>query len=61
MSDANNPNIKQRTTQQWSLYQRELFWKPNNGELAPFSTDPGDLEELAKKTLSQGGWYDPHT
>lgn len=56
MSDPKNPNIDDRSTPQWALYQRELFWKPNNGELPPFSTEPGDLEDLAKKTLSSGGW-----
>lgn len=38
MSDANSPAIKQRTTPQWSLYQRENFWKPNTGEVPPFNT-----------------------
>lgn len=57
MSDPNNPNIRSRNTPQWGLYQRELFWKDNTGELPPFSTEPGDLEDLAEKTLSLGGWY----
>jgi len=57
MSDPNNPNIEQRSTPQWALYQREQFQAPNKGKLPPFSTDPGDLEVLAKQTLSQGGWY----
>jgi hypothetical protein len=56
MSDPNNPNIRNRKTPQWALYQRELFWKDNTGELPPFSTDPSDLEDLAQKTLSLGGW-----
>lgn len=56
MSDPNNPNILNRSTPQWSLYQRDLFWKDNTGEIAPFSTEPGDLEDMAKKTLSLGGW-----
>ena len=38
MSDPNNPNIDQRSTPQWSLYQRENFWKPNTGEVPPFNT-----------------------
>jgi len=56
MSDPKNPNIKSRSTPQWGLYQRQLFWKDNQGELPPFSTEPEDLERLAKKALSQGGW-----
>lgn len=57
MSDPKNPNIKSRSTSNGIyMYQRELFWKDNQGELPPFTTEPSDLEELAKKTLSQGGW-----
>ncbi|KAF4624626.1 hypothetical protein G7Y89_g13544 [Cudoniella acicularis] len=50
MSDPNNPNIQSRNMPQWALYQRELFWKDNMGEVPPFSTEPGDLEDLAKRT-----------
>ncbi|RDW73536.1 FMN-dependent alpha-hydroxy acid dehydrogenase [Coleophoma cylindrospora] len=57
MSDPKNPNIQNRSTPQWGLYQRELLWKDNTGELPPFSTDPGNLEDLAKKALTLGGWY----
>ena len=57
MSDPKNPNIASRNTPQWALYQRELFWKDNTGELPPFSTEPGDLEDLAKRALTIGGWY----
>ncbi|KAI9761138.1 MAG: Cytosolic iron-sulfur protein assembly protein [Chaenotheca gracillima] len=57
MSDPKNPNINQRSTPQWALYQRENFWKPNEGEVPIFNTDPGKLEELAKEKLTQGGWY----
>ncbi|KUJ19693.1 FMN-dependent alpha-hydroxy acid dehydrogenase [Mollisia scopiformis] len=57
MSDPKNPNIKERNTPQWGLYQRELFWKDNTGEVPPFSTEPGDLEDLAKRALTVGGWY----
>ncbi|TGO50364.1 hypothetical protein BCON_0185g00150 [Botryotinia convoluta] len=57
MSDHQNPNIKSRNTPQWALYQREMFWKDNTGEVPPFSTDPGDLEDLAKESLTKGGWY----
>ena len=38
MSDPNNPNIKLRTTLQWSLYQRENFWQTNEGKSALFDT-----------------------
>lgn len=57
MSDPNNPNIKIRTTPQWSLYRRELFWSTNNGQYPLFNTDPTEVEKLAKEKLSQGGWY----
>ncbi|KAF8858552.1 FMN-dependent alpha-hydroxy acid dehydrogenase [Acephala macrosclerotiorum] len=57
MSDPKNPNIQQRNTPQWGLYQRELFWKDNTGEVPLFSTEPGDLEDLAKRNLTSGGWF----
>ncbi|PYI22076.1 FMN-dependent alpha-hydroxy acid dehydrogenase [Aspergillus violaceofuscus CBS 115571] len=57
MSDPNNPNIEKRTTPQWALYQRENFWKANEGQTPPFNTDPTKLEEEAKRKLSLGGWY----
>jgi hypothetical protein len=38
MSDPNNPNIKSRSTPQWALYQRENFWKTNDGETPLFNT-----------------------
>ena len=38
MSDPNNPNISQRSTPQWGLYQRENFWKSNTGEVPLFNT-----------------------
>lgn len=38
MSDPNNPNIQNRTTPQWGLMQRELFWAPNEGKHPPFNT-----------------------
>ncbi|KAI1324662.1 FMN-dependent dehydrogenase [Xylariaceae sp. FL0255] len=57
MSDPNNPNIKQRTTPQWGLYQRELFWASNEGRHPPFDTDPQKLRALAKERLSEGGWH----
>ncbi|KAE8340302.1 hypothetical protein BDV24DRAFT_134117 [Aspergillus arachidicola] len=57
MSDQTNPNIQKRTTPQWALYQRENFWKLNEGQTPPFNTDPIKLEQLAHEKLSQGGWY----
>ncbi|KAL2041174.1 hypothetical protein N7G274_006118 [Stereocaulon virgatum] len=57
MSDPNNPNIEKRSTPQYALYQRANFWKPNTGDVPPFNTEPGELEELAKRKLTQAGWY----
>ncbi|KAI5309327.1 hypothetical protein KEM55_003511 [Ascosphaera atra] len=57
MSDPNNPNIKFRTTPQWSLYQRECFWNTNDGKYPPFNSDPAKVEQLAKQKLSEGGWH----
>ncbi|QKX56306.1 uncharacterized protein TRUGW13939_03407 [Talaromyces rugulosus] len=57
MSDPENPNIQNRTTPQWALYQREKFWEANEGTHPPFNTHPKALEEKAKEKLSQGGWY----
>lgn len=50
MSDPNNPNIKSRTTPQWSLYRREAFWNTNNGEYPLFNTgiNPTSHWELFK-------------
>ncbi|KAL2013849.1 hypothetical protein VTN00DRAFT_1374 [Thermoascus crustaceus] len=57
MSDPTNPNISKRSTEQWALYQRENFWKVNEGNWPPFNTDPRQLEQQAKEKLSQGGWF----
>jgi isopentenyl diphosphate isomerase/L-lactate dehydrogenase-like FMN-dependent dehydrogenase len=57
MSDPNNPNIHSRSTPQWGLMQREMFWAPNEGKVQPFNTDPEEIRKLAKEKLSQGGWY----
>ncbi|KAJ5304799.1 Vesicle-associated membrane protein-associated protein A [Penicillium atrosanguineum] len=57
MSDPTNPNIKNRSTQQWGLYQRENFQKVNQGQTPLFNTNPQKLEERAKEKLSEGGWY----
>lgn len=38
MSDPHAPSIKNRDTPQWSLYQREQFWKANDGEVPLFNT-----------------------
>ncbi|KAI0424379.1 FMN-dependent dehydrogenase [Xylaria sp. FL1042] len=56
MSDSNNPNVSRRTTPQWALYQRELFWAPNEDKHPPFNTDPEKLRALAEQRLSEGGW-----
>ncbi|KAH3970078.1 hypothetical protein HBH51_119810 [Parastagonospora nodorum] len=54
--DPNNPNRKIRKTPQYALYQRENFWKTNNGQVPLFNTDPAHLETLAKAALTQNGW-----
>jgi hypothetical protein len=36
--DPENPNRKIRTTPQYALYQRENFWKSNEGEVPLFDT-----------------------
>ncbi|KZZ87205.1 Aldolase-type TIM barrel [Ascosphaera apis ARSEF 7405] len=56
MCDPNNPNIKNRTTPQWALYQRECLWNTNKGEYPLFNTDPAEVERLAREKLSGGGW-----
>lgn len=38
MSDPNSPHIKSRDTPSWGLYQRENFWKLNEGEVPQFNT-----------------------
>lgn len=55
--DPNTPNRKHRTTPEFAQYQRENFWKSNDGEVSPFNTEPNKLEERAKERLSEGGWY----
>ncbi|CAA9964307.1 L-lactate dehydrogenase [Pyrenophora teres f. maculata] len=55
--DPVNPNQKARTTPQYALYQRDNFWKSNEGEVPVFNTEPGKLEDLAREKLSQGGWF----
>lgn len=50
-------NLPPRSTPHWSLYQREIFVAgTRDGKLPPFSTDPQELERLAKERLSAGGW-----
>ncbi|KAH8197712.1 hypothetical protein TruAng_008129 [Truncatella angustata] len=56
MSDPTNPNINNRTTPQWALMQRELFWGTNEGKHPPFNTHPDKLKDLAEERLSKGGW-----
>ena len=36
--DANNPNKDRRTTPEYAEYQRDNFWKSNDGEVPPFNT-----------------------
>jgi hypothetical protein len=36
--DPVNPNQKARTTPQYALYQRENFWKSNEGVVPVFNT-----------------------
>lgn len=55
--DTKNENKTYRMTPEFAEYQRENFWKSNNGEVPPFNTDPNKLEERAKQKLSEGGWY----
>lgn len=49
-------NLPERTTPHWDMYRRDMFMLAAKQEHPLFSTDPEELEELAKKTLSQGGW-----
>ncbi|KAB8346213.1 hypothetical protein FH972_023258 [Carpinus fangiana] len=54
--DSDNPNQTGRNTPEFAEYQRENFWKSNDGQVPPFDTDPGRLEELARTKLAEGGW-----
>jgi isopentenyl diphosphate isomerase/L-lactate dehydrogenase-like FMN-dependent dehydrogenase len=36
--DPENPNLKSRSTPQYALYQRENFWKTNDGQVPLFNT-----------------------
>lgn len=36
--DPNNANSKTRKTPQYAMYQRENFWKSNDGETPLFNT-----------------------
>ncbi|KAH7233685.1 FMN-dependent dehydrogenase [Fusarium tricinctum] len=56
MSDPESPHLKKRDTPPWGLYQRENFWKLNEGEVPLFNTHPDKLEELARKKLTENGW-----
>ena len=38
MSDPEAPGIAKRDTPSWGLYQRENFWKQNDGIVPPFNT-----------------------
>ncbi|KAF2461499.1 FMN-dependent dehydrogenase [Lineolata rhizophorae] len=54
--DKYNPNKSIRATPEYAQYQRENFMKLNEGEIPPFNTEPGKLEELAREKLTQSGW-----
>lgn len=56
MSDPNNPNIQNRTTPQWGLMQRELFWAPNEGKHPPFNT-----REYRPQLVLISSWTHAHT
>lgn len=43
--DANNPNKDHRTTPEYAEYQRDNFWKSNEGEVPPFNT--GNLDAFS--------------
>lgn len=38
MSDPKSPYIAKRDTPSWGLYQRENFWKQNDGQVTVFNT-----------------------
>ena len=50
MSDPKNPNIDNRSTPQYALYQRENFWKTNTGELPPFNTGQSNSPPMTDRT-----------
>jgi hypothetical protein len=56
MSDPFSPHIKARDTPSWGLYQRDQFWKANDGLVPPFNTRefclfrPGKISEAKPDT-----------
>jgi len=36
--DTKNTNSKTRSTPEYAQYQRENFWRSNDGEVVPFNT-----------------------
>lgn len=44
--DAKAPNKDIRATPQWALYQRENFWKSNEGEVPVFDTGTSNSHEM---------------
>lgn len=38
MSDPKSPHIQTRSDPPWGVYQRENFWKLNDGQVPPFNT-----------------------
>jgi len=51
--DPVNPNQKVRSTPQYALYQRENFWKSNEGEVPLFNT--GEYDTYLVRTLITHG------
>jgi hypothetical protein len=49
-------NLPDRTTPHWDLYRRDMFMLAAEQKHPLFSTDPDELEQLAKQKLSEGGW-----
>jgi hypothetical protein len=49
-------NLAPRTTPHWDLYRRDMFMLAAEQKHPLFSTDPDELERLAKQKLSEGGW-----
>lgn len=49
--DANNPNKDRRTTPEYAEYQRDNFWKSNEGEVPPFNTGNCDTLHINANLL----------
>ncbi|KAJ3089175.1 hypothetical protein HK102_007029 [Quaeritorhiza haematococci] len=44
------------SSDKWADFQRETYIRGVDGQPAPFNTDPGVLEHLAKQKMSESGW-----